>query len=29
MTAREFFLYESQLSGKGPRYIKLASFELA
>jgi 2'-5' RNA ligase len=28
MTAREFFLYESQLSGKGPRYIKLASFEL-
>jgi 2'-5' RNA ligase len=29
MTAREFFLYESQLSGKRPRYIKLASFELA
>jgi 2'-5' RNA ligase len=27
MTAREFFLYESKLSGKGPRYIKLASFE--
>jgi RNA 2',3'-cyclic 3'-phosphodiesterase len=29
MTAREFFLYESHLSGKGPRYVKLASFELA
>jgi 2'-5' RNA ligase len=29
MTAREFFLYESKLSGKGPRYIKLASFALA
>jgi len=29
MTAREFFLYESKLSGKGPRYVKLASFELA
>jgi 2'-5' RNA ligase len=29
MTAREFFLYESKLSGKGPRYIKLASLELA
>jgi 2'-5' RNA ligase len=26
MTAREFFLYESKLSGKGPRYTKLASF---
>lgn len=29
MTAREFFLYESQLSDKGPRYSKLASFEIA
>src|SRR5581483_1627443 len=28
MTAREFFLYQSQLSSKGARYIKIARFEL-
>jgi 2'-5' RNA ligase len=28
MTAREFFLYQSQLSPKGSRYTKLASFAL-
>jgi len=28
MTAREFFLYRSQLSPKGSRYTKLASFPL-
>lgn len=28
MTAREFFLYQSQLSPKGSRYTKLAAFEL-
>ena len=28
MTAREFFLYQSQLSPKGSKYIKLARFEL-
>ncbi|HLV86599.1 MAG TPA: RNA 2',3'-cyclic phosphodiesterase [Candidatus Sulfotelmatobacter sp.] len=28
MTAREFFLYQSQLSPKGSRYTKLARFEL-
>lgn len=28
MTAREFFLYQSQLSPKGSKYTKLASFEL-
>jgi RNA 2',3'-cyclic 3'-phosphodiesterase len=28
MTAREFFLYQSQLSPKGSRYSKLARFEL-
>jgi 2'-5' RNA ligase len=28
MTAREFFLYQSQLSPKGSRYSKLACFEL-
>jgi 2'-5' RNA ligase len=29
MTAREFFLYQSQLSPKGSKYTKLASFPLA
>jgi 2'-5' RNA ligase len=29
MAAREFFLYESQLSRSGPHYTKLASFALA
>jgi 2'-5' RNA ligase len=29
MTAREFFLYESQLSPKGARYSKIAGFSLA
>ena len=28
MTAREFFLYQSQLSPKGSRYTKIASFAL-
>jgi 2'-5' RNA ligase len=28
MTAREFFLYQSQLSRSGPRYTKLQSFKL-
>ena len=28
MTTREFFLYQSQLSPKGSKYTKLASFEL-
>lgn len=28
MTAREFFLYRSQLSSKGSRYTKIARFEL-
>jgi 2'-5' RNA ligase len=28
MTAREFFLYQSQLSPKGSKYTKLAAFEL-
>jgi 2'-5' RNA ligase len=28
MTAREFFLYQSQLSPKGSRYTKLARFDL-
>jgi 2'-5' RNA ligase len=28
MTAREFFLYQSQLSPKGSRYTKLHSFPL-
>lgn len=28
MTAREFFLYQSQLSSKGARYTKIARFEL-
>jgi len=28
MTAREFFLYRSQLSNKGSQYTKIASFEL-
>jgi 2'-5' RNA ligase len=28
MTAREFFLYQSQLSPRGSRYTKLARFEL-
>jgi|SRR5579863_503601 len=28
MTAREFFLYQSQLSPKGSKYTKLARFEL-
>jgi 2'-5' RNA ligase len=28
MTAREFFLYRSQLSSKGSQYTKLARFEL-
>ncbi|HUO13455.1 MAG TPA: RNA 2',3'-cyclic phosphodiesterase [Verrucomicrobiae bacterium] len=28
MTAREFFLYQSQLSPKGSKYTKLASFKL-
>ena len=28
MTAREFFLYQSQLSNKGARYTKIARFEL-
>jgi RNA 2',3'-cyclic 3'-phosphodiesterase len=28
MTAREFFLYESRLSGAGSRYTKIARFEL-
>jgi 2'-5' RNA ligase len=28
MTAREFFLYQSQLSPKGSRYTKLQSFPL-
>jgi 2'-5' RNA ligase len=28
MAAREFFLYRSQLSNQGPRYTKLAHFEL-
>ena len=28
MSAREFFLYRSQLSGKGSRYTKIARFEL-
>jgi RNA 2',3'-cyclic 3'-phosphodiesterase len=28
MAAREFFLYRSQLSSKGSRYSKIASFEL-
>jgi 2'-5' RNA ligase len=28
MTAREFFLYQSQLSPKGSRYTKLATFNL-
>jgi RNA 2',3'-cyclic 3'-phosphodiesterase len=28
MTAREFFLYRSQLSSKGPHYTKIAHFEL-
>jgi 2'-5' RNA ligase len=28
MTAREFFLYQSQLSPKGSRYTKLARFQL-
>lgn len=28
MTAREFFLYQSQLSPKGSRYTKIASFTL-
>ena len=29
MTAREFFLYRSQLSPKGSRYTKIARFELS
>lgn len=29
MTAREFFLYRSQLSGKGSRYSKIARFPLS
>jgi 2'-5' RNA ligase len=29
MTAREFFLYRSQLSNKGSKYTKIARFELA
>jgi 2'-5' RNA ligase len=29
MTAREFFLYQSQLSPKGSQYTKLAGFRLA
>jgi 2'-5' RNA ligase len=28
MTAREFFLYQSQLSSKGSKYTKLATFDL-
>jgi 2'-5' RNA ligase len=28
MTAREFFLYQSQLSPKGSKYTKLARFAL-
>src|ERR1700722_17981339 len=28
MTARDFFLYQSQLSPKGSKYIKLAAFDL-
>jgi 2'-5' RNA ligase len=28
MTAREFFLYRSQLSSKGSQYTKIARFEL-
>lgn len=28
MTAREFFLYRSQVSGKGSQYTKIARFEL-
>jgi RNA 2',3'-cyclic 3'-phosphodiesterase len=28
MTAREFFLYQSQLSPKGSKYTKLAAFDL-
>ena len=28
MTAREFFLYRSQLSGKGSQYTKIAQFKL-
>jgi 2'-5' RNA ligase len=28
MSAREFFLYRSQLSSKGPQYMKIAGFEL-
>jgi 2'-5' RNA ligase len=28
MTAREFFLYESQLGRGGARYLKIASFAL-
>ena len=28
MTAREFFLYQSQLSPKGSKYTKLARFDL-
>ena len=28
MTAREFFLYQSQLSPRGSRYTKLAGFRL-
>jgi 2'-5' RNA ligase len=29
MTAREFFLYESQLQRGGARYTKIASFPLS
>ena len=29
MTAREFFLYRSQVSSKGSRYTKIAKFQLA
>jgi 2'-5' RNA ligase len=29
MTAREFFLYQSQLSPKGSKYTKLAAFPLS
>jgi len=29
MTAREFFLYRSQLSSHGSRYSKIAQFPLA
>jgi 2'-5' RNA ligase len=28
MSAREFFLYRSQLSSQGSRYTKIAHFEL-